>query len=201
MNECLIYNSNFTSATPNPLNNNKRTFTDFFEADEVQFDSLTLNHMETKQFNHSHIRDFITAARISSAIKPEDQFLLLQNAIEKGNIDLAKTLIEQKNNFLERVNDRGETPLLLAAKLNQARLIRIILEKRPELIQQVDKQGNNLLHLLANVSEGKAQKTIENILMILDKRIAQSLILGLNREQQTPKQVAKNRGNNQYIGL
>jgi ankyrin repeat protein len=184
-------------------NENKRSlpYTDFEENDEVYFNDLTINQTDRKEFDLSHIRNVITAARTSSTNKTEDQFSLLENAIQQGNIDLAVKLIKQTQNYLERENDQGQTPLLLAGKFNQNRLIIAILKKRPELARHVDERGNNLLHLLASVQENKARETIETILMLLDNKMIKFLISGLNRRQQTPEQIAKKNGNLQYIDL
>jgi len=182
-------------------NVNKRPFTDLEEDGEVDFNDVIANLVDKQESDLSGMQDFTTATGISSRMKSEDEFSLLENAIEQGNIDLAIKLTKQTKNFLERRNDQGETPLLLAAKFNQNRLIIAILKKQPELAQQVDQQGNNLLHLLTNVQENQAKKTIENVLTLLDKKMKEWLISGLNRRQQTPEQIARKNDNMEYIDL
>ncbi len=184
-------------------NTNKRRLsdTDTEETDEVQFNDLAINQTDRQEFDHSHIRHVITAVQTSATNKIDDQFLLLQNAIQQGDIDLAIKIIKQTNEYLERKNDQGETPLLIAAKFNQNRLIIAILKKKSELAKQVDKQGNNLLHLLANVREGQAKNTIGNVLTLLDDKMREYLTLSLNRHKQTPVQVAQKYGNLEYIRL
>jgi hypothetical protein len=87
----------------------------------------------------------------------------------------------------------------MAAKLNQNRLISAILKKYPEFAKQVDKQGNNLLHLLANVSENKARTTIDHVFILLDNQMKKQLILGRNQLGQTPEYVARYHRNMEYI--
>jgi ankyrin repeat protein len=171
------------------------------EDGEVDFNDLMPNLVGKQESDLSRMQDFTTTTGISSRMRSEDEFSLLENAIEQGNIDLAIKLTKKTKNFLERRNDQGETPLLLAAKFNQNRLIIAILKKQPELAQQVDQQGNNLLHLLANVQENQAKKTIENVLTLLDKNMKEWLISGLNRRQQTPEQIARKNDNMEYIDL
>jgi ankyrin repeat protein len=171
------------------------------ENDAVDFDDLMINRMDKQESDLFYIRDLITTTPISSRMGSEDEFSLLENAIQQGNINLAIKLIKQTKNYLKQENNEGETPLLLAAKFNQNRLIIAILKKQPELAKQVDKQGNNLLHLLANVKEDKAKKTIENVLTLLDNRMKECLISGLNQRKQTPEQVARKYDNMEYIDL
>jgi ankyrin repeat protein len=182
-------------------NTNKRSFTEFEETDEVHFNDLTLNRMDTQVMDLSHIRNVITAARMPLTIKSVDQFSSLENAIQQGNIDLAIKFIKKTKNCLERENNDGETPLLLAGKYNQDRLVVAILKKRPDLAKKMDKQGNNLLHLLANISDNRAKQTIEKVFMLLDDNMKEFLIFGVNQRRQTPEQIAKNRGNMEYIDL
>ena len=198
---CLSCNSNLMSTTVSPRNNNKRPYSTFDDTDEVDSYDYPIDKMEKKEVDQSHTREFITAARVAPRIKIEDQFMVLANAIQEGNIELAINLIKQSNSYLERMNDQGQTPLLLAARFNQTRLIRAILEKRPELAEQVDRQKNNLLHLLAKVSEDRATEATDNILMILDNKTKELLISGLNEDKQTPEQVAATHGNRQFIDL
>jgi len=131
----------------------------------------------------------------------------LNDAIEHGHTHLALSLIEQimdmppSNGLLEKANENGETPLLVAAKCNEWKLIKPILEKRCELTKQKDKDENNLLHLLASVQQNKAKETIETVLLLLDDRMIEFLISGLNQTQQIPEQVAEQNGNFEYIDL
>lgn len=202
MDKCLSCNSNLTHTSTASPTTNKRSYTDFEEDDSDEFSNLTFTRTENKEeVDHSYMRNSIIATRLYSSIQSDDKYLLLDNAIRQGQIDVVLKLIEEPNSFLERENNQGETPLLLAAKLNQNRLIKTILEKRPELARQIDQQGNNILHLLASVSGDKAKMTIENILTGLDSKTRKYLITKLNNDKQTPKQVAKNYGNIQCIEL
>jgi len=181
---------------------NKRSYTEFEEDDGVEFLNLTLNRTQNREeVDHSSMPKSIFEASLSSSFQSGDKFPFLYNAIQQGDIDGALKLIEETNSLLEQENNQGETPLLLAAKLNLNKLIQTILEKRPELVNRTDKQGNNLLHLLASVPGDKAKTTIENVLTRLDNTTKERLIRNLNNNQQTPKQVANNHRNMQYIDL
>jgi ankyrin repeat protein len=131
----------------------------------------------------------------------------LNDAIEHGHAQTALSLIEQiidmspSNGLLEKANENGETPLLVAAKCNQWKLIKPILEKRCELTKQKDKDGNNLLHLLANIDEDKGAETIENVVKILPKDTKRELVKEKNKTKQTPLEVAQSHGNTQCIDL
>jgi ankyrin repeat protein len=199
--KCLSCNSNLMSTMANPRNNNKRPYSTFDDTDEVDSYVYPTDRMEIKEVDQSHILELITSVPAAPHIKIEDQFMTLENAIQEGNIELAINLIKQSNSYLERRNDQGQTPLLLAARFNQARLIRAILKKRPELAKQVDRQKNNLLHLLAKVSEDSATEATNNIFMILDNKMKELLISGLDEDKQTPEQIAAIHGNRQFIDL
>jgi ankyrin repeat protein len=131
----------------------------------------------------------------------------LDDAIQRGHIDLALRLIEQvvdmpvSNGLLQRENNDGETPLLLAAKLNHWNLIEIILKKRLDLTEQIDKYGNNMLHLLANISDHKADETIKNVLRLLSNDIITNLLNKKNKNNKTPIEIAQTKINNQSADL
>lgn len=104
-------------------------------------------------------------------------------------------------NLLERENDDGEIPLLLAAKLNQWNIIEIILKKRLDLSERTDKYDNNILHLLANVSDDKAYETIKNVLSLLADDIKTNLLNKKNKDNKIPMEIAQMNNNNQCIDL
>ncbi len=126
----------------------------------------------------------------------------LHEAIENGHIQTALLLIEQildmpsPNRLLENENENNETPLLIAAKFNQWKIIELILKSRSDLIQQKDKDGNNLFHFLANLNEDKGVETIEKILKIFPDRI-KNLLNEENKQNQTPMDIARSNGNTQ----
>jgi len=125
----------------------------------------------------------------------------LHGAIENGHIEIALTVIKQtmdlptSKNLLKKENENGETPLLIAAKFNQWKIIELILKTRSDLMQQKDKDGNNLLHFLANLSEDKGAETIENVLRILPQELKINLLKEENKQNQTPMDIAKSNGN------
>lgn len=125
----------------------------------------------------------------------------LDDAIRRGHIDIALKLIEQvidmptSSGLLERKNNDGETPLLLAAKLNQWTLIETILKKRLDLAENTDKNDSNILHLLANIPDNKAYGTIKNVLLLLPNNIKVNLLKNKNKDNQTPIQIAQAKHN------
>ncbi|CAF1156832.1 unnamed protein product [Rotaria sordida] len=114
---------------------------------------------------------------------------------------IALSLIEQvldmnsSQGLLEKENENGETPLLIAAKCNQWKLIEVILKNRSDLVEQKDKNDNNLLHLLANLNEDEGAETIGNIFKILSNDTKQILLIGKNKLSQTPLEIAQSHGN------
>ena len=139
--------------------------------------------------------------------KFDDNSSPLTDAIEHGHVQLALPLIEQvidmpsPNRLLEKGNENGETPLLIAAKLNYGKIIETILKKRSDLVEQKDKDGNNMFHFLANLSENKGAETIEHILTILPNDLKTNLLKETNKINQTPLDIAQLHGNTQCIDL
>jgi hypothetical protein len=128
----------------------------------------------------------------------------LHDAIRLGHEDLARSLIEQvydmspEYGLLEKQNEEGHTVLLLAAKLGQANIVKMLLQNRPHLVQHVDKQKNNFLHLLA---ENGSNEMIENSLALLSDQVRQELLSGKNRANQRPVDIAQSHGNSQCADL
>lgn len=191
MDACLTCNSN-----KRPL-----SYTDFEETDDVKFNDLTINRTNQRELDLSHIRNVINTTRMTSTDKTENQYSLLEDSIQQGNIDLAIKLIQQTKILLEQTNQQGETPLLIAAKYNQKRLITAILKKYPEYAKQIDKEKNNLLHLLSKIPDNEAKDTIESVFILLDRTMIEFLITGLNQQMQTPEKIAKQYNNMEYINL
>ncbi|CAF3963887.1 unnamed protein product [Adineta steineri] len=132
----------------------------------------------------------------------------LHDAIQHNHINLALKLIEQTvdmpsspNNLLEREDNDGVSPLLFAAKFNQWILIEAILKKRLDLIEKTDKADNNILHLLANISEDKAIETIKNIFVLLSNDTKTKLLEKKNNNNETPMEIAQANNNNLCVDL
>ncbi|CAF1022482.1 unnamed protein product [Adineta steineri] len=132
----------------------------------------------------------------------------LHDAIQHNHINLALKLIEQtvdmpssSNNLLEREDNDGVSPLLFAAKFNQWTLIEAILKKRLDLIEKTDKSDNNILHLLANISEDKATETIKNIFVLLSNDTKTKLLEKKNNNNETPMEIAQANNNNLCVDL
>ena len=124
----------------------------------------------------------------------------LHDAIKHGHEDLARTLIEQvcdmpiAHGLLEKQNEDGHTPLLMAAKFHQWSIVKLLLQKRPDLVQHTDKQKNNFLHLLA---ENRSNEMIERSLALLAGSLRRQLLREKNRANQRPVDIAQSRGNTQ----
>jgi len=131
----------------------------------------------------------------------------LHDAIQHGHTQLALAFIKQivnvpsLNKLLKNRNENGETPLLIAARLNQWKLIESILKPRSDLAKQKDKDGNNLFHLLANLSEDKGVETVANILKILPNDIKNILKEEKNGKNETPMDIAQSYGNTKCMNL
>ena len=91
--------------------------------------------------------------------------------------------------------------MLVAAKFNHIELVDRILRKRPELVKQTDKLGNNIFHNIARTANATAVKTIEFVLRKLEPETKKSLLEQINAEHQTPKQVAAYHNNEQCFDL
>ncbi len=131
----------------------------------------------------------------------------LHDAIQHGHTQLALTFIEQiidmpsLNRLLENENENGETPLLVAVKLNEWKLIEAILKSRSDLARKKDKNGNNLFHLLANLSEDKGVETIEKVFAILPNEVKMNLLKEQNKSQQKPMDIAQSQNNTSCLEL
>ncbi|CAF2313016.1 unnamed protein product [Rotaria sp. Silwood2] len=132
---------------------------------------------------------------------------LLNDAIQRGHTQIALALIEQvldmssSQGLLEKENENGETPLLIAAKCNQWKLIEPIIKNRSDLVKHKDKNGNNLLHLLANLHDDEGAEVIKNIFKILPNDTKEMLLVGKNKLCQTPIEIAQSHGNTHCIDI
>lgn len=124
----------------------------------------------------------------------------LHEAIENGHRQLALSLIEQiidipsPNRLLEDCDEHGQTPVLIAAKLNEKDILELILKQRSDLISQKDHQGNNLFHFLADFKDDQAAETIKTILTIFPNDV-RLLLKEENQNHQTPMMIAQSNGN------
>lgn len=139
--------------------------------------------------------------------KCTDQPPPIDDAIRNGHTDLVSKLIDQvsnqssSNSLLERENQDGQTPLLVAAKYNQWFLIETILKKRLDFIEKIDHQGNNVLHLLAEIENDQGKETIEKLLKFLSNEKKQILIETKNLDKRTPFELAQFKNNSQCADL
>ena len=142
---------------------------------------------------------FIDQVRSSASRTHPDSFALLEDAIRRGDSKTALRSIQQQPRLLEESNRDGDTPLLLAARFNRRAVIGTILRTRPELVEQVDRRANNLLHLLAAHSNEEGMATIEAINTVVNSDVRRRLMVSANHGGQTPLQVAESHDRWHYI--
>ncbi|CAF1188048.1 unnamed protein product [Adineta ricciae] len=197
LSKCLICDFDLTSSNSTLSTTRKRPYSDFEENtdDDDQFSEKSSNQTNNDYETSTLIRELWTLT------ESEDPFSVLANHMQQRNPQVLFDLIENTNSFLEQTNLQGETPLLIAAKFNQIELIDRILHKRPELVKQTDKLGNNIFHNIARTAIDAAAKTIEFVLNKLEPETKKSLLEQINTDRQTPKQVAAYHNNEQCLGL
>ncbi|CAF0725571.1 unnamed protein product [Rotaria sp. Silwood1] len=170
-NKCLACGSNLIFTNVNTQNNKKRSFTEFDEADTIKFSKLARDRTRKKEFDHSHIQNLIIPTQKLTPIKLDNQFLLCN---------------KQTSNFVEQKTNQNEILLLFnTTELNQNGSVKTIFKKQPRHLKQVGNKGNNLLHVLTDVSKDNAKETIENIASILDDETKQYFLSMLNPDQHT----------------
>ncbi|UJR25794.1 hypothetical protein I4U23_007144 [Adineta vaga] len=131
----------------------------------------------------------------------------LHDAIEHGYIPLVSTIIQQvanmrePNNLLEKRNENGETVLLVGARCNEWKVIELIVKEREDVIEAKDNDGNNMLHLLANVKEDAGAETLKNLLEILPIDVKMRLLKEENKKSQVAKDIAQSHENTQCLSL
>ncbi|CAF3425601.1 unnamed protein product, partial [Rotaria sp. Silwood2] len=80
-------------------------------------------------------------------------------------------------------------------------LIEPIIKNRSDLVKHKDKNGNNLLHLLANLHDDEGAEVIKNIFKILPNDTKEMLLVGKNKLCQTPIEIAQSHGNTHCIDI
>ena len=173
MHRCLSCNAQ--PPTPTSPNRNKRSLTDFDETDGSPY---------------------LPAGEVESDL---NSFVLLEDAIRRGDSNTALQSIQQQPRLLEESNHDGDTPLLLAARFNLKAVIGTILQTRSELVDQVDRRANNLLHLLAAHSNKEGMPTIVATTAMVSSDVGRRLMATPNQNGQTPLQVAESQDRCQYI--
>ncbi|CAF1167123.1 unnamed protein product [Didymodactylos carnosus] len=131
---------------------------------------------------------------------------LLEQAILNGNLMLIKQLIKVLLiDTLKQQNGKGETILLICAKLNNKDLIAQLLERHLNLVYDLDYRKNNVFHLLAStkLNNDKSYETIEFILNYLNEKSINicEIFNKENIDQFTPLQLAVQNNNLQCVKL
>ncbi|CAF3996675.1 unnamed protein product, partial [Rotaria sp. Silwood2] len=75
------------------------------------------------------------------------------------------------------------------------KLIEPIIKNRSDLVKHKDKNGNNLLHLLANLHDDEGAEVIKSIFKILPNEIKTNLLTEKNKNNQRPIDIAQSHGN------
>ncbi|CAF4562196.1 unnamed protein product [Rotaria sp. Silwood1] len=173
------------------------TFDKYLYKLQIALEAFVRNNDLSRLFHH-------TRCLLS---KCDENPLSLNDAIQRGHIQLALSLIEQVfymqalKDLLEKENKNDATQLLIAAKCNQSTLIELILKYRSDLVEQKDKNGNNLLHLLANLNEDKGAEIIKNVFKILPEPTKTMLLLEKNQSSEIPVDIAQWHSNNLCFDL
>lgn len=79
---------------------------------------------------------------------------IIQNAINEGNINLAKKLIDENPKDLYKKDNDGRTPLHLACSINNLELVNYILSKTPknlDIDEFIDDAGWTPIHVISSV--------------------------------------------------
>jgi len=83
----------------------------------------------------------------------------LHKVVYADNQEVMKVLVEHGNAQLSAVDDRGTTPLLLAAEFGKMRFVEYLLAKDPSLALASDENGWTALHLCAHGREMRRNST------------------------------------------
>ncbi|CAM4842287.1 unnamed protein product [Rotaria magnacalcarata] len=159
LNRCLVCDSNFILTNSNSASYKKRLLTELDEVDAIRFNKAALDRTEKNEFDHSHIRNYLIAAKKSIPLKSDIQYPLFDNAMCEGSIDSALKLLQTSNNCFDRKNDPTEISLLNDSTLNRNKSNETMYKKRTKTANQVTNKGNNLLRVLANVSKDHYKET------------------------------------------
>ncbi|CAF4036526.1 unnamed protein product [Rotaria sp. Silwood1] len=196
-----ILHTSVISQIMTDITNNKRkkstTFDKYLYELQIALEAFVRNNDLSRLFHQ-------TRCLLS---KCDENPLSLNDAIQRGHIQLALSLIEQVfymqalKDLLEKENENDATQLLIAAKCNQSTLIELILKYRSDLVEQKDKNGNNLLHLLANLNEDKGAEIIKNVFKILPEPTKTMLLLEKNQSSEIPVDIAQWHSNNLCFDL
>lgn len=123
-----------------------------------------------------------------------------QNGTQHAPIKMSTSDSKRTCRHLEQTDDCGDTPLLRAARLNQCLEIETMLKQNPLLSQQVNREGDNLLHVLAKLPV-ESLSTAQSALNLLPRHFKKSLIMMPNKNGQRPHQVALNYGHRFFNDL
>jgi RNA polymerase primary sigma factor len=88
-----------------------------------------------------------------------------------GGVEAAVKLHIDRGDDLNARDDRGRTPLMLAAAANRARICRVLIEARADVLAR-DASGNDALSIARAVGAADAAAEIESALTILGHRAA-----------------------------
>ena len=123
-----------------------------------------------------------------------------QNATQHAPINISTSHSKRTCHHLAQMDDCGDTPLLRAARLNQCLEIEIILKQNPHLSQQVNREGDNLLHILAKLPI-ESSSTVQSVLKLLPRHFKKPLIMMSNKNGLRPYHVALNHGHVYFNNL
>ncbi|MDP0588885.1 MAG: ankyrin repeat domain-containing protein [Candidatus Endonucleobacter bathymodioli] len=152
-----------TLTDPEPLNmllnHNASLGVDAIQVDITNKKGFTPLHFAVLQAKKESIK-LLLAAKASSNTA-------LHFAIQVGNIECLRLLLDVENILVNVPNDEGYTPLHYAVKTDQAEIVKVLLTVDGiHQVQKMNKQGNTPLHVAimrGNIEVIKALLTVDGI--------------------------------------
>ncbi|MHA7840678.1 MAG: ankyrin repeat domain-containing protein [Gammaproteobacteria bacterium] len=113
--------------------------------DAASLQSAYGDHPVVKEFFASKNNPNEAFAEAANDLSNNNPPLTLEEAIDRGDIERVKQLLETDNTLLEKPNKQQLTPFLYAAKKGQLEVLQLLQEKGAN-IHAMDEDGNNALH-------------------------------------------------------
>lgn len=183
-------NTNIKTTNASPQNKDPEPWVDFLYA-------FTKTIRKNKKENEAKLRDYAEENKLELCLKLVKQrksididskncdgWTALHLAVNEGNLEVAKLLLDEKANIEARTKQM-RTPLHVACCRGDLRAVQMLVERRANLTAQ-DIEGNTCLHILARYAMDK----------VIEWLVSQSDISGLktirNNAKKLPSEVTTN---------